>query len=255
MNLKELKTETKLLLISLLSGLLAAFLIYFFINEKEKFILKKIEPVKVVVAAKYIPAWSEITEEMLDFADMPRNWVTDAHILNPKKAIKKVAVAPFIKGEPLLINKITERGEELNTAIPLGLRAVSIGVDDITGVSYMIKPGDYVDLLLTYEDVREKKICTATLLQAVKVIAIGNNFKIQEKENIYSTVTFAVTPEEAEIITFAREKGKISLALRPIGDKTVEKIRQVSFADLLNQIRKTEKGEEEKIIIQKREEF
>ncbi len=255
MNFKELKTETKLLLISLLSGLLAALLIYFFVSEKEKFILQKIEPVKVVVAAKYIPAWSEITEDMVDFADMPKNWVTDAHILDPKKALKKVAIGPFIKSEPILINKITERGEELNTAIPLGLRAVSVGVNEITGVSYMIKPGDYVDLILTYEDSREKKLYTATILQAIKVIAVGNNFKMKGKEEIYSTVTFAVSPEEAEIITFAKEKGKINLALRPIGDRTVEKIRQVSFNDILNQIKKTEKGEEEKFILQKREEF
>ncbi len=255
MNLKEMKTETKLLLLSLISGIFAALLTYLFINEKEKFIMQKIEPVKVIVAAKYIPAWSEITEEMIDFANMPKKWVTEAHLKEPKKVLKKVAIGPFIKGEPILINKITERSSELNTAIPLGLRAVSIGVDDVTGVSYMIRPGDFVDLILTYEDVHEKKLCTATILQVVKVIAVGNNFKMSGKESIYSTVTFAVNPEEAEIITFARQKGKISLALRPIGDRTIEKIKQVSFNDILNQIKKTEKGEEERLIIQKREEF
>ena len=251
---KDMKTETKLLLISLISGLLAAILFYFFIFQKEKAIMEKVEPVKVIVASKYIPAWSEITKEMIEYGEMPKKWVTEAHIFDEKKVLKKVSMAPFIKGEPILINKITERGEDLDTAVPLGLRAISINVDETTSVGNMIKPGAYVDILLTYEDSKEKKLCTATILQAIKVIAVGSNFNFASKETSYSTVTLAVTPEEAEIITFSKEKGKLNLVLRPVGDKNIEKIRQISFTDIAQQIRKNEKGEEEKIIIEKREE-
>jgi hypothetical protein len=53
-----------------------------------------------------------------------------------------------------------------------------------------------------------------------------------------------MTPEESEMLIFARERGRISFSLSAIGDKTKEKIRTTEFEDLMKQIKKNEKGDE-----------
>jgi Flp pilus assembly protein CpaB len=62
---------------------------------------------------------------------------------------------------------------------------------------------------------------------------------------MYASVTLALTPEEAEILTFSKDKGRINLALRPLGDRTREKVKLASFNELVQQIKNIEKGDEE----------
>jgi len=245
---KNMKIETKLLLLAVACGLMAAVLAFILITGKEKNIMSAMEPVKVIAAAKYIPAWTKLDETMVDYIEIPRKFVTQAHIIKFDKYKGQMSMAPFIEGEPLLANKLAEKGEELNVAIPTGLRAVSVAVDEESGVGYMIKPGDYVDVILTYQDQgmdgKNKSLVTATVLQDVRVVAVGQDFSFTKKSSSYGSVTLALTPAEAEVLVFAREKGKISFTLRALGDRVKEKIRATEFEELMKQIRKNESGGE-----------
>ncbi|MEI7640919.1 MAG: Flp pilus assembly protein CpaB [bacterium] len=247
LDFKNLKTEQKLLFGALGAGFLAMILAYVSLAFLENRIKAKMEPIKVITAAKYIPAWAEITENMVEFKEIPKNFLTSAHVTDFKKLKGQKTLVPFTQGEPILINKLTLRGESLNAAIPTGLRAVSVAVDEVSGVAYMIKAGDFVDILLTYEMNEEKKTYTisATLLQAAQVIAVGTASSAGVTDASYSTVTLALTPEEAELLAFAKERGKITLALRPIGDMVKEKVKPVSFGEFIKQLKTIEKGEEE----------
>lgn len=241
----ELKTETKLLLLAAGCGLAAAALAFLLITGKEKSIISSMEPVKVAAAVKYIPAWTKIDESMITFIEMPKKFVTGAHITKLEKYKGQMTVAPFIEGEPVLANKLAARGDELNSAIPTGLRAVSVAVDEESGVGYMIKPGDYVDVILIYQDQaagNRKNMVAATVLQDVRVVAVGQDFSLTKKNSSYSSVTLALTPEEAEVLVFAREKGKLSFTLRALGDRVKEKIGIAEFEQLMKQIRKNEAG-------------
>ncbi|HDQ26567.1 MAG TPA: Flp pilus assembly protein CpaB [bacterium] len=244
--MKGLKTETKLFIAAVLSGVAAVFLAYMLISGKKEALEKSMEPVKVVSASKYIPSWTKLGSENLKYTEIPARFVTRAHVTDIKDIEERFSMVPFIQGEPVLANKLSDRGEQLNIAIPTGLRAVSIGVDEESGVGYMIRPGDHVDVMLTYTDTgaKTKALVTAMLLQDARVVAVGTDFSYTKKSMSYSSVTLALTPEEAELITFARAKGRLSLALRPLGDRGREKIKMVSFDDLTRQIRKNEKGEE-----------
>jgi pilus assembly protein CpaB len=259
------KPERRLFIIAVTAGLIAAALGYFYISGMEQSVMSKMEPVKVLVAADYIPAYTEIQKDNVEYKEVPKNLVTSAHVLDFQKAKNKITLVPFIKGEPIMMNKISESAEKLNTAIPTGMRAVSLAVDEQSSVDYMVKAGDYVDVVLTFEINENKKVytVTATILQAVRVIATGNDFSGNaSKDQSYSAVTLALTPEETELLIFAREKGRISLALRPVGDTAKEKIKLASINELISQIKANEKGDEEKlkqeinsdIMLKKREE-
>ncbi|WP_174503289.1 Flp pilus assembly protein CpaB [Acidiphilium sp. C61] len=107
-----------------------------------------------------------------------------------------------------------------------GMRAVSVGVDAITGAAGLIWPGDHVDLLLTQNLVGAnlpptRKVASETVLSDVRVIAIdqrlvqgasGNHTAAQSTAR---TVTLEVTPEQAEQVEVAAHLGPLSLSVRP----------------------------------------
>ncbi len=104
-----------------------------------------------------------------------------------------------------------------------GMRAVSVGVDAITGAAGLIWPGDSVDLILT-QVISDpalpigRRIAAETVLTDVRVIAIDQQL-IQGvapdgSEGKARTVTMEVTPAQAETVSVASRIGKLSLAVR-----------------------------------------
>ncbi len=241
---KNMKMENKLLLLAVSCGLAAAVLGYFFIANKESDVMKSMEPVRVLSAAKYITPRSQVREDMVKFVEVPAKLVTSAHVKSFDQLKGKLTLVPFIEGEAILLNKMSAKAEDLSSAVPTGLRAVAVAVDEESAVSYMIKPGDYVDVLLTYDTSDSKKsiITTATILQAAQVLSAGTEFNAAAGgKKGYNTLTLALSPEEAEIIVYAREKGRLSFALRGAGDTIKEKIMIATFDGLLAQIKSNEK--------------
>ncbi|MBP7792246.1 MAG: Flp pilus assembly protein CpaB [Candidatus Goldbacteria bacterium] len=248
MDFKNVRMENKLILISITAGIIAAILSFFYFSYLEQNIKEKMEPVKVVAAARYIPSYTRLEENMLKKIEIPKKMVNKANVFSAEKVEGKITLVPFIEDEPILENKLSRKGNELDVMISTGLRAISVFVDEESGVGFMIRPGDYVDVLLTFQESDSSSgkgmIKTATILQDVKVIATGTEFSPDKKNTNYNSITLALMPEEAELLVFAKEKGKVSFALRAIGDRAKEKIRQVSFFDLLQQIKINERPDE-----------
>jgi pilus assembly protein CpaB len=122
-----------------------------------------------------------------------------------------------------------------------GWRAVSIPVDPVSSVNNLIQPNDNVDVIGTFRfpDVRGDSALdtvTLTILQDVKVLAVGNRWQTALAESgpagSYGTVTLQLMPDEVEMLIFASQKGKITLSLRNFEDtrisRDIEK-RSVNF--------------------------
>jgi pilus assembly protein CpaB len=109
-----------------------------------------------------------------------------------------------------------ERGFLASVLTP-GTRAVSINVNAASGVSGLIWPGDYVDVILTL-----KLGVSETLLNNVRIIAIDQeimqgvpvNNATAGKET--HTVSLQLAPEQVEKITAAQDLGRLSLAARAV---------------------------------------
>lgn len=71
--------------------------------------------------------------------------------------------------------------------------------------------GDRVDVLVTLDANLVEVDRTITLLQDIEILHTGS----QEQG---ATIILAVTPQQAEEITLADEKGRIRLTLRPAAD-------------------------------------
>ncbi|APG92222.1 Flp pilus assembly protein CpaB [Sinorhizobium americanum] len=150
----------------------------------------------------------------------------------------RYAMEAIDPGEPVLTSKITGTGERatLSAALDQGMKAVSIRVNDVLGVSGFVRPSDRVDVLLT-RVVRQQNNSEQTyvdvLLQGVKVLAVDQTADERKDEpSIVKTVTFEVTTDEAQRLTLGASIGTLSLTLRNIASSNVEQTRPITVADL-----------------------
>lgn len=116
----------------------------------------------------------------------------------------------------------------LSAALQPDMRAISVPVNDVSGNAGLIRPGDYVDLILT-QDLRSMGLDTTgpqggvvseTVVEHARVIAVGSEFvAVDERADGQAasgarTVTLEVSPRAAEAVAVAARLGTISLALR-----------------------------------------
>src|SRR6476661_2600244 len=105
----------------------------------------------VVVAAADLDIGAELTREDIRIIDWPANATPANAISDPKEVIGRGIVLPLIQNEPILPMKLSskEAGAGLPPAIPPGLRALSVRVNEVIGVAGYVLPGTRVDVLAT----------------------------------------------------------------------------------------------------------
>ncbi len=96
----------------------------------------------VVVAATDLDIGAEIGREDIKVIDWPANAVPAARSPTPRKSSAAASSLPVIQNEPILPMKLAvkEAGAGLPPAIPPGLRAVSVRVNEVIGVAGYVLP-------------------------------------------------------------------------------------------------------------------
>jgi len=238
------------LITAIILGLLGVFLSNRYFQKKEKELFQGTKPKPVLVALRDIPADTIIKKTDVKVAEVPAKFIQPSAINSIKAVVGKITTAFILKGEQIVSTKLIspEKGKWLAIKTPAGKRAVSISADSVTGVSGLIKPGDYVDILGTFDLIKageggrqEIQSVTLPLFQNVLVLAVGKEMRKfslpkeerrGEKKEI-STVTLALSPQEVENLVFAEEKGKIRLMLRAAKDEEEPPLSVVNFSTLL----------------------
>jgi pilus assembly protein CpaB len=193
----------------------------------------------VVVAATDLDIGAELTREDVRLIDWPANAVPANALSDPKDVIGRGIVLPLIQNEPILPMKLAskEAGSGLPPAIPPGLRAVSVRVNEVIGVAGYVLPGTRVDVVATVSPTGQSTdITSKVILTNVQVLAAGTKIERDTERNKpmpVSVVTLLVDPEEAERLTLASTEGKIQLALRNPLDKTMPATHGIRPAALL----------------------
>jgi pilus assembly protein CpaB len=204
----------------------------------------------VVVASTDIPVGTRITEDMLSLKPISSDAVLTTAYGDIGDVTGQVTKVPLVSGEQVIPTKVTATGAaiagvedpRLAYVVPEGKRAVSVEVSSIIGASGLIRPGDYVDVLLTIkvESEEGKDQLAKTILQNAQVLTIGeevNRTVVAEGEASgtlssdddseanpdATTVTLAVSPVHGEVLTVAETcgsnfGGRLALALRAFGD-------------------------------------
>jgi len=181
---------------------------------------------KIAVAGSDLDIGAEITKDSVRLIDWPSNAAPANGISDPNEVIGRGLVMPMIQNEPFLELKLAPKdaGAGLPPAIPPGLRAVSVKVNEVIGVAGYVLPGTHVDVVATVNPTQNATDVTSkVILTNVLVLAAGTKIEQGEKDKkpiAVSVVTMLVDPEQAERLTLASTEGKIQLALRNPLDKT-----------------------------------
>lgn len=182
--------------------------------------------VPVVVAAAGVPAKTELTRELVVLRPVARELVPPGAASRVDAVVGRVTTVPLARGEVVLESKLASRDRPAGLAyrIPDGLRALTIAVSEVVGVAGFPQPGDAVDILASFSEEVAGAAKTQLLLENVAILAVGQETAVRGDQpapaGTLTSVTLAVTPEQAVLITLAEQVGRLRLALRPVlGDR------------------------------------
>jgi pilus assembly protein CpaB len=210
----------------------------------------------VLIAKTDISVGTFLKEEMVGWQAWPNDTLDPSYMVqgqtdpktqapvDPKSLVGTVARLPIAVGQPITSSRIVHPGEQgfLAAALKPGMRAITVAVNDTTGIAGLVFPGDRVDMLLTHEIQStgangEKRHATETVLENIRILAIDQSLSHQNDPKqtgpavIAKTATIEVNPKQAEMVAVASTLGLLSLSLRslasPDGGTTVTDIRDI----------------------------
>ncbi|PKM76265.1 MAG: Flp pilus assembly protein CpaB [Firmicutes bacterium HGW-Firmicutes-15] len=226
-----LKGSRKYWVIAIICGLAASFLSYRYLQDI-KIRYSPDDLVPVVIAKVTINKDTPIKAEQLKVENLPGKYVHPDALHNIKDVAGKIATTSIIASEEILGPKLLSSADKANRLaymIPGSKRAVSIPVNEISGVAGFIKVGDRVDIIATIDlpsvslQGAEKMSAYSILtLQDIEVLAIGENPEILDKKNPGGgkTLTLAVSLQEAQPLVLASERGNLRVLLRSPVDQS-----------------------------------
>jgi pilus assembly protein CpaB len=228
--------EKKRLLFSAALGGVGLVLGWTYLYTQEQDLLHRGQTIAVVAASHTLPAYALLTRRDLQVIDLPLAYVPRSAVAKAEDILGQRTLVPFAQGELLLFNKIGQEGVTLASAVPEGTRAVSLAMDEVTGLAGLLQPGDSVDLFSIQAEAQPQ---AGVLLQQVHVLAVGTRTtheKDPEGAKAPSTVTLAVPESEVALVLLASAKSALHLALRAPGDERPLSQSHAAPADLLHRL-------------------
>ncbi len=199
--------------------------------------------IKLVVASGNIVAGARLVPELLKVTEWPAENQIAGSFSEAQPLLDRIANVNISAGEPLLEQKLASVGSKagLSALITPGMRAISVRVNDVAGVSGFALPGNHVDILVNVQD-DQGRMVSKIVLQRILVLAVAQDASVKEdtKAKVVNTVTLEVTPQQAEKLDLARSVGNLSLVLLNQVDKTPVVTFGVHKAELLTQDGKQE---------------
>ncbi|TNE46751.1 MAG: Flp pilus assembly protein CpaB [Sphingomonadales bacterium] len=196
---------------------------------------------RIVVATQDFQFGTPLATTNLRLANWPANSVPQGAFVSVEEATRggRVALRPIAIGEPILSSKVSGEGGRatLSSILPEDLRAVSIPVNQVTGVGGFVRAGDVVDVMLTRqipgEGAQGDDRMTSIVLENVLVLAIDQIAdENQTAPQVGQTATVQTDLVGAQKLTLARQVGSLSLALRNVENQDVGGTRTVTPSDL-----------------------
>lgn len=216
------KANKIIIIISLVLSLITSILIYAYISANKKVpAAPTTEYVTILTASEDIPAHTEITDKHVKQAKVAKELVNPSALTDMNEIVGKHTKESIIAGEQFLPQRLVSRDNmSLAYRIPENTRAVSMNINEQIGVANLLRPGDYVDVVASFD--KELEV-SKIILQNIKVLAIGHDMTLTSDRTteVPSTVTLAVASEDIEKFVFASEFGTLRLTLRPADDTTV----------------------------------
>lgn len=206
---------------------------------------------EVWVANQEIPMKTKITGEMLEKKKVRADLMANGAVTNENDVLGKYALYSLVEGEQVVDSKVADVEKTyFSFNIPKNQRAITVEVDQVSGVADLIRPGDYVDVLVLFEEYETtaggfKSVHPDTskdMLQKVLVLSVDKNFEfgseapaaeVEDSER-KRRITLSVNAWDAEKVVIAQEEGKVHLALRNPEDNDIQETNGAVKQDIVN---------------------
>jgi pilus assembly protein CpaB len=162
---------------------------------------------------------------------------------NVDQVAGRVTATSLLPGELVTEKKLAPKGTVpgITALLSPNQRAMTVKVDEASGVAGFLAPGDRVDVVVIVDKgPYDKDPLAKLLLQNLKVLGTGQKMENRpgDKPQIVPTVTLEVTPDEGERLALAAQEGRISLVLRGQNDQQLVETLGVEASRLFGRPRK-----------------
>lgn len=211
--MKQRSGGSLLLVISLIAGLVAAFLTVSVVRGATRM-------QSVIVANQEIQPYTAITADMLSVKQLPASAVSADAVTDPAALVGRYTRSLVLRDAVLRTGYLAvSSGNSGSVAAKLsesnlpGVRAIAIAVDNTTAVGGTLQVGDKVDVIAAVKLERSNAPTTTvakTIARAVPVL-----YTTPADTAAKATVVIQVTPALAEEIAFAQIAGTLYLSTNP----------------------------------------
>lgn len=234
------------IIVSVVLAVVAVLMVNAYISSRESELLQLSEMKDVLIANRDVPANLVIDERMVERIQIPSKYVQPKAISDVKEVVGRVAAVPIAQGAQIVGPQLEDAGRAaLAYEVPRGRRAVTLAISDVTGVGGLVRPGNFVDIIGTFNFGRptsaqggtmqyaDERTETRTLMQNVFVVAVNQEHRRErpaprrpalpeelpeEPEGpeaiTVNNVTVLVAPAQVQELILAQEIGQLTLALR-----------------------------------------
>jgi pilus assembly protein CpaB len=192
--------------------------------------------VPVVVAATDLTFGTKLDRAQLRIAKYPKESLPNGSFSDIDSVVGQTTKIFLAGKEPITATKLSSRGGGLSMLVRTGFRATSLEVNQVSGVSGFVLPGDRIDVLATVDGRgSDQEAVTRTILQNAEVLASGQKTAQQDNKPItVQAVTILVDPMGAEKLALALHEGKLHLVLRNPEDSDTTRVLALNTNEMLN---------------------
>lgn len=235
-----MRAKIAILVAALVLGGIAAVLGVNYLNSARSTIASESEPIEVLVAQENLPrglSIEELTQRgLVKTEQVPRRFVSADAVSSARILEGQVLAVPLSTGEQLTKTRFqfpTQAG--LSYTVPEGFIALTVAVDEVSGVAGLLKPGDMVLLFATMKPKSNNESAYTTLLiPKARVLAVGGSVTSEPSSDSesqsgilssggssgsggsgksYQSITLALSVIDAERVAFVQQLGVLQLGL------------------------------------------
>jgi pilus assembly protein CpaB len=230
----SMNTRRTTLIVAIVVALGAGWLLLTYLSNLQRQTDAGSARVQIVVSAQEIPARVPVTSAMLTTVSRPESAVDPNAVRDLKDAVGTLSLITIPAGESITTAMIGHPSDVgLTVRMAPGMRAVSVQIDKVKGISGLIQPGDRVDVIAQAPKTSAAPPPAAAILRGVRVLAIGESLEYTSatpspQEANATTVTLEVTPKQTDLLVMADLNTTLRLALRsprePVNSQPTESL-------------------------------
>ena len=189
---------------------------------------------KVLRATTHISPGEPLDEKNTAFKEMQADQIPEGAVTRASEMEDRAVMYATVPGEVIMLAKLGDKGSYRPTAeIPEGMRVFTCSVDTTKAHSNLIRPGDHVDVVVTYKALHSgRQVQRAkTMLQYIQVFATDNLRQSGTSTDTGDTgmknVSLLVKPDQYNLCVLAQKMGEVTLAMRSNGDDNIVEVASV----------------------------